>query len=110
MVGFTIVPRGRGDWIEAIQKDGSPQPIERYDTEDADVGRLRMLQEKDRIIHPEQRHPRDRSLYWQPTPRLVTFSLWRRGQPNRSARANHAISAEIVQNLGENKAGKSSRP
>lgn len=45
MATFTIVPRGRGYWIEAIAENGSRKLIERYDTEDAAVGRLRVLQQ-----------------------------------------------------------------
>jgi hypothetical protein len=44
MVSYTIVPRGRGYWITAIDGTGSPRPIERFDTEDMAVQRLRMLQ------------------------------------------------------------------
>jgi hypothetical protein len=60
MVQFTITPRGRGYWIEAIRADGSRQPVERYDTEDAAVSRLRMLQEKAGIVRTELRIPQGR--------------------------------------------------
>jgi hypothetical protein len=43
-VNYTIVPRGRGYWIIASDKEGS-RPIERFDTEDRAVRRLRELQE-----------------------------------------------------------------
>jgi hypothetical protein len=46
MVQFTIIPRGRGYWIEIVGNDGSRQAVERYDTEDAAIRRLRMLQER----------------------------------------------------------------
>jgi hypothetical protein len=42
---FTIVPRSHGYWIEVIAENGSRKPIERYDTEDAAVQRLRVLQQ-----------------------------------------------------------------
>ena len=44
MVNFAIMPRGRGYWIEVIRSDGSRRPVERYDTEDQAVSRLRALQ------------------------------------------------------------------
>jgi len=59
MVQFTIVPRGQGYWIEAIRNDGSRQSVERYDTEDAAVRRLRILQEKAGIDRLEPRQARD---------------------------------------------------
>jgi hypothetical protein len=46
MVQFTIIPRGRGYWIEIVGNDGSRQAVERYDTEDAAIRRLRVLQER----------------------------------------------------------------
>jgi hypothetical protein len=46
MVSYTIIPRGRGYWIEAIDKTGLRRTIERYDTEDMAVQRLRVLREK----------------------------------------------------------------
>ena len=46
MVDFAIMPRGGVYWIEALRKDGSRRPIERFDTEDAAVTRLRVLQAK----------------------------------------------------------------
>jgi hypothetical protein len=46
MVQFTIIPRGRGYWIEATGEDGSRETVERYDTEDAAIRRLRVLQER----------------------------------------------------------------
>jgi hypothetical protein len=59
MVQFTIVPRARGYWIEAVKDDGSRQPVERYDTEDAAINRLRMLQEKAGIARPDKHRPQD---------------------------------------------------
>jgi hypothetical protein len=45
MVGsYTVVPRGRGYWIEVTDSHGSRRQIERYDTEDKAVVRLRALQ------------------------------------------------------------------
>jgi hypothetical protein len=44
VVSYTIVPRGRGYWIEASDNFGTRRPIERYDTEDRAVRRLRELQ------------------------------------------------------------------
>ena len=58
MTQYTIAPRGRGYWIEAVAEDGSRRPLERYDSEEAAVRRLRMLQEKAGIAPPEQRVPR----------------------------------------------------
>jgi hypothetical protein len=57
MVQFTITPRGRGYWIEAVRDDGSRQAVERYDTEEAAVSRLRMLQEMAGIARTEPRVP-----------------------------------------------------
>jgi len=42
-VSYTIVPRGRGYWITASDNEGS-RSIERFDTEDEAVRRLRELQ------------------------------------------------------------------
>jgi hypothetical protein len=53
MVEYAIVPRNRGYWIEAIANDGSRQMLERYDTEDAAVSRLRALQEKAGVTKPK---------------------------------------------------------
>jgi hypothetical protein len=44
VVSYAIVPRGRGYWITAIDETGSHRPIERFDTEDKAVQRLRVLQ------------------------------------------------------------------
>jgi hypothetical protein len=44
MVSYTIIPRGRGYWIVAADKTGSRRVIERQDTEDMAVQRLRVLQ------------------------------------------------------------------
>jgi len=51
MTTYTITPRGRGYWIEAVAEDGSRQSIERFDTEDAAVRRLRALEIKAGIIN-----------------------------------------------------------
>jgi hypothetical protein len=59
MVQFTIVPRGRGYWIEAIRDDGARQQVERSDMEDAAVSRLRMIQEKAGINRPTKHRPQD---------------------------------------------------
>ena len=45
MVTYTIVPRDRAYWIEEIGKDGLRKRIERCDTEDIAVRRLRVLQQ-----------------------------------------------------------------
>ena len=50
MVQFTIIPRGRGYWIEATGADGSRQTVERYDTEDAAIRRLRALQDRAEFV------------------------------------------------------------
>jgi hypothetical protein len=62
MVDYAIVPRNRGYWLEAIEKDGSRRTIERFKTEDDAVKRLRDLQEKAGVIRPKfgALHPRDR--------------------------------------------------
>jgi hypothetical protein len=39
-----IVPRKRGYWIETVARDGSHRLIERYETEDQALQRLRALQ------------------------------------------------------------------
>jgi hypothetical protein len=44
MVGYTIIPQNRSYWITAIDETGSRHPIERYDTEDIAIQRLRVLQ------------------------------------------------------------------
>lgn len=46
----TVVPRAGKYWIVKVAEDGSRQTIERFDTEDAAVRRLRVLQEKARIV------------------------------------------------------------
>jgi len=43
---YTIVPRGRGYWIEAVAQDGSRSVVERYDTEDKALQHLRILQRR----------------------------------------------------------------
>jgi len=50
MVHFTIIPRGRGYWIEATREDGSHETVERYDTEDAAIRRLRVLQDRAEFV------------------------------------------------------------
>jgi hypothetical protein len=52
MVDYAIVPRNRGYWIEAIEKDGSRRLIERYETEASAVQRLRVLHEKAGLTKP----------------------------------------------------------
>jgi hypothetical protein len=44
MVIYTIIPRNRGYWILSTDKTGSRRAIERYDTEDMAIQRLRVLQ------------------------------------------------------------------
>jgi hypothetical protein len=44
MVSYAIVPRGRAYWITATDETGSRRTIERFDTEDMAVQRLRVLQ------------------------------------------------------------------
>jgi hypothetical protein len=56
METFAIVPRGRGYWIEAIAEDGSRKVIQRYDTEDAALGRLRVLQQMAEDYGKRNRH------------------------------------------------------
>jgi len=46
VVVYTIVPRGRGYWIIANGNNGVRRPIERFDTEDTAVRRLRELQKQ----------------------------------------------------------------
>jgi hypothetical protein len=55
-------PRNRGYWIEAIDKTGSRRPIDRFDTEDVTMQRLRvlqanadMLERKNDILLPKKR-------------------------------------------------------
>jgi hypothetical protein len=43
---YTIVPRRRGYWIEAVAQDGSRSVVERHDTEDKALQHLRMLQQR----------------------------------------------------------------
>jgi hypothetical protein len=50
MSTYTIVPRAGKYWIEEVAEDGSRQAIERFDTEDAAVRRLHVLQEKAGIV------------------------------------------------------------
>jgi hypothetical protein len=54
MIQFTIVPRGRAYWIEAVREDGSRKPVERYASEDAAIARLRMLREKTDRLEPRE--------------------------------------------------------
>ena len=45
IVSYTIIPRGRGYWINSHrQRPARARPIERFDTEDMAVQRLRVLQ------------------------------------------------------------------
>ena len=48
---YTVVPRGGAYWIEAIANDGPRRLIERFDTEDAAVQRLRALQAEAGIVN-----------------------------------------------------------
>jgi len=48
-VNYAIVPRGRGYWIMASDKEGS-RSIERFGTEDEAVRRLRELQNAADIV------------------------------------------------------------
>ena len=50
MPDYTIVPRNRSYWIKAIEMDGSRRTVERFDTVDMAVQRLRMLQEKEGVV------------------------------------------------------------
>jgi hypothetical protein len=50
MSTYTIVPRADKYWIVEVDKHGSRQTIEQFDTEDAAVRRLRVLQEKAGIV------------------------------------------------------------
>lgn len=68
MVDYTIVPRGRAYWIEAVEKDGSRRVVERHNTEDAAVRHLRALNE------------------WIEMHR----ALWRQGQKEKLERSNEA--------------------
>jgi len=54
VVSYTIVPRGRGYWIEVSDSNGPRRAIERFDTEDNAVRRLRELQAKAGMV--EQRN------------------------------------------------------
>ena len=63
MVSYTIVPRGRGYWIIANDTSGKRRPMERFDTEDKAVRRLRELQElsgtverRTILLQPKKRH------------------------------------------------------
>jgi hypothetical protein len=62
MANYTIVPRGRGYWIEAVDVDGSRRTIERYGTEEEAVRRLHILQEAVGVVKPKYDPipPRDR--------------------------------------------------
>ena len=62
VVSYTVVPRGRGYWIEVTDSHGSRRSIERFDTEDKAVQRLRVLQgevqtaeRKRTFLRPRQR-------------------------------------------------------
>jgi hypothetical protein len=50
MTTYTIIPRDRRYWIEAIARDGSREFVERFDTEDAAVREYRALQAKAGIV------------------------------------------------------------
>lgn len=62
MPSYTIVPRGRSYWIEATDKDGSRWSVQRFDTEEMAVRRLRVLQEREGVVKPKHDPipPRDR--------------------------------------------------
>jgi hypothetical protein len=63
MVRYTIVPQGRGYVILANDNNGVRRPIERFDTEDKAVRRLRELQSKAGMVQDRNNflHPRKRS-------------------------------------------------
>ena len=44
VISYTVVPRSRGYWIEVTDRLGSRRPIERFDTEEDAMQRLRDLQ------------------------------------------------------------------
>ena len=50
MPSYTIVPRGRGYWIEATDERGSRRSLQRFDTEAEAVQRLHAIQEKAGIV------------------------------------------------------------
>jgi hypothetical protein len=54
MVSYTVTPRGRSYWLEAIDNDGSRRQVERFDTEDLAVQRLRVLNEKEGVEKPKR--------------------------------------------------------
>ena len=63
VVSYTIVPRGRGYWIEATDERRLRRQIERFDTEDKAVRRLRELQNPPTVVErsnilpqPTKRH------------------------------------------------------
>jgi hypothetical protein len=60
MTTYTIVPRNREYWIEAIAEDGSRELVERFDSEDKAVQRLRKLKPsiQDVIKRNAERDPR----------------------------------------------------
>jgi post-segregation antitoxin (ccd killing protein) len=52
-----VVPRNKGYWIEAIERDGPRRMTERYDTEDEAVARLNIFKEKAGIFMPKHGGP-----------------------------------------------------
>ena len=62
MTTYTIVPRNRRYWIEAIAEDRSRELVGRFDTEEAALRRLRELQAEagivDRWNSPQAPKPR----------------------------------------------------
>jgi hypothetical protein len=57
MKTYAIVPGERGYWIVETSGKGPPSPIERFDSEDAAVQRLRVLEQNARILAQQNLAP-----------------------------------------------------
>jgi hypothetical protein len=57
MAQFMIVPGDKGYWIMEVAIDGSRTPRERFDTEDAAVQRLRVLEQNARLLAEQNPTP-----------------------------------------------------
>jgi hypothetical protein len=71
---YTIVPRRRGYWIEAVAQDGSRSVVQRYDTEDKAFQHPRMLQQRAERAARRGAPPATPGLFWGRISSFLTVS------------------------------------